>query len=1005
MKSTLLSALLALCTLPLLATSDPVSAYDPLEVSFYNPKTLWDVNTQQMLRYEPAWQAFTAQHDNWYVYFNETNGQPHRAYGKAIPTMGATIEQRAWNFISTELSGFDLPVEELNLRTVAPAKDLTYVHFDQVHDGHQVLNGGFVLKFWNDQIIMWGADTYTSITASSEATLDAFTAQLIAEGDMTNTIVATEVDQDLGWVALPGAQDVRLVYQVLVKTANANGVPANYYTLVDAHSGEVLYRQNRVKHITNCPKCNHPEKKAHSHDREVRTMGMMDVDGSVSAEVYPTSILEDTETLGLPHLTMNLGGASVTTDANGSFASDETGPVNASIPLSGLWCDIYTDGNQPSFTTTLADGNNLVSFDGEANIRELSAYRSTNIIHDHVNVVLPDWDGMDFSLTTNIDVSGECNAFYDGASINFYNIGGGCNATSLLADVVYHEYGHGINNEYYQDNGGFFNNGSMNEGYADFWAIQISNNPNLGQGFFTDDVDGIRRYDVDPQVYPVDIADGDVHGNGEIICGAWWDTHLLMGEDWETTLPLWVQAYPGLQATAFNGNEGEAFTDVLLDVLQADDDNGDISDGSPNGFAIIEGFDIHGITLLANADFEHADILAAEADETITIEASLDVTFPFSEYIEAARLFYRVNEGAITEVDMVNVDGDDFSAEIPGQEPGTLIEYYLGTLDIYGNVANVLPVGSNLDDPNVRYYIIVGATEIETHDNDLTEDWGPWETGVAGDLATTGQWEVNFPIGSTSGDGTDGPLVAPNSQVTPGIDGELCFLTEQSGSFGDSMGTNDVDGGHTTLRSPVIDLTGREHPIFSYWRWYVNAPAGGANPGTDWWQVQISDDGGDSWVFIEETRTQENNWRRKAFRVEDFVEINDQFRIQMIASDSVFVGENLDGGSLIEAAVDDIFLWDLPSVGVEEQADAGHQWSIFPNPSEGTFTLNYAFEQPENVQVEITNAVGQVIFREVWNQAQGNRTLHLDGAATGLYHVRMTRDGVTTVKPLQIIAP
>ena len=219
------------------------------------------------------------------------------------------------------------------------------------------------------------------------------------------------------------------------------------------------------------------------------------------------------------------------------------------------------------------------------------------------------------------------------------------------------------------------------------------------------------------------------------------------------------------------------------------------------------------------------------------------------------------------------------------------------------------------------------------------------------------------------------------------------------------MGTNDVDGGHTTLRSPVIDLTGYEHPIFSYWRWYVNAPAGGANPGTDWWQVQISDDGGDSWVFIEETRTQENNWRRKAFRVEDFVEINDQFRIQMIASDSVFVGENLDGGSLIEAAVDDIFLWDLPSVGVEEQADAGQQWSIFPNPSEGTFTLNYAFEHSANVQVEITNAVGQVIFREVWNQAQGNRTLHLDGAATGLYHVRMIRDGVTTVKPLQIVAP
>ena len=50
-------------------------------------------------------------------------------------------------------------------------------------------------------------------------------------------------------------------------------------------------------------------------------------------------------------------------------------------------------------------------------------------------------------------------------------------------------------------------------------------------------------------------------------------------------------------------------------------------------------------------------------------------------------------------------------------------------------------------------------------------------------------------------------------------------MTGQSGFFGEGMGTNDVDGGHTTLRSPVIDLTSYEHPIFSYWRWYVNAPA------------------------------------------------------------------------------------------------------------------------------------------------------------------------------------
>ena len=50
----------------------------------------------------------------------------------------------------------------------------------------------------------------------------------------------------------------------------------------------------------------------------------------------------------------------------------------------------------------------------------------------------------------------------------------------------------------------------------------------IGKGFYTDNQDGIRRYDIDPKVYPEDIV-GEVHADGEIICGAWYDTHLLLG--------------------------------------------------------------------------------------------------------------------------------------------------------------------------------------------------------------------------------------------------------------------------------------------------------------------------------------------------------------------------------------------------------------------------------------------------------------------------------------------
>ena len=64
-----------------------------------------------------------------------------------------------------------------------------------------------------------------------------------------------------------------------------------------------------------------------------------------------------------------------------------------------------------------------------------------------------------------------------------------------------------------------------------------------------------------------------------------------------------------------------------------------------------------------------------------------------------------------------------------------------------------------------------------------------------------------------------------------------------------------------------MDMTEYENPVVAYWRWYTNSPASGANPGADWWQVQISDDGGATWTYIENTLTGEIGWRRNAFRV------------------------------------------------------------------------------------------------------------------------------------------
>ena len=103
------------------------------------------------------------------------------------------------------------------------------------------------------------------------------------------------------------------------------------------------------------------------------------------------------------------------------------------------------------------------------------------MIHDHMRTWLPEFDDLDFSMPVNIDVAGECNAFYDG-SASTSTTWRGCNATSLIADVVYHEYGHAINDFFYQSYFANFSNGAMNEGYADLWAMSLGDIAEIGKG-------------------------------------------------------------------------------------------------------------------------------------------------------------------------------------------------------------------------------------------------------------------------------------------------------------------------------------------------------------------------------------------------------------------------------------------------------------------------------------------------------------------------------------------
>jgi hypothetical protein len=187
--------------------------------------------------------------------------------------------------------------------------------------------------------------------------------------------------------------------------------------------------------------------------------------------------------------------------------------------------------------------------------------------------------------------------------------------------------------------------------------------------------------------------------------------------------------------------------------------------------------------------------------------------------------------------------------------------------------------------------------------DNVEQDLG-WTMGEAGDNATTGLWERSDPIGTVY----NSQQAQPEDDHTLDPD-HICFVTG-NGTVGGAAGENDVDGGKTTLLSPVFNMEGATSATLTYWRWYTNNL--GNNPGEDYWDVDVTADGV-NWVHLEHTMESANYWTEHSFDLGAVVPLTSTVRLRFVASDEPL-------GSLVEAAVDDIMvsIQRPPSVDISE---------------------------------------------------------------------------------------
>lgn len=917
---------------------------------------------QEALRRQAAWQYFTQNNGNWWVQFDERSSWPLMAAGAPIALKETDPVEAVKNFISHELAGFNLPLSELVFKNMHDNGKYKVLRFEQVHNGLKVLWSE--AKFQLDEqgrlvffkLRIYPIEKTTEAVDHPESALKSFAVAGL-EGFQIQRVEMNPGQYILPIIASSGEYEYRVVKEAKVLARDENTTPALFQTLVDLANGEVLYRADRV----------------HAWSPQAADLNISD-----SMVINP---IVGGGIVNIPNLMVLINGDTLYTDENGNISlPDIVQPTEVHIILQGKYARVVDAESDSTLVLvdTIYPGSNSLNLSG-AKVTEINGYYQTNIVHAQMKRFLPaDFTTLDIPLDVNVDISsGSCNAFFNGSSINFFASGNGCPATALFGDVIYHEYGHGINYFYYDYLGGTFSNGALGEGYSDIWGFSITKDPVLGRGFSGDSSTYVRRYDVNRKVYPSDLV-GEVHADGEIIAGAFWDLYLNLG-DMDQMTTLFVGGHTGTP-DAPDGMEGQLFSEILLQVLLADDDDANISNGTPNDSSILDAFSKHGISLLTGVEILHEAPLQSEDSTGIVLLANVNTTL--TTYIGDLTLYYRnLDSTSWKSLTMQNKGATLYTADLPDLKRGDILEYYFGISDIFAFPAAYEPYESELSgDANLPYFLMIGYQEMERQDFD--NEFGPWFFNPDGDDdASTGQWTIESPNPSFSGSF----MVQTDKDKTEiGNDLNLCAFTGNA-AVSASFGTNDVDDGKTTLQTPPFDVSDIENPAISYWRWFVNDPPGGANPGNDAWQVFISNDGV-NWVRVERTYVSDVSWRQNVVRVADYVTPSQTVSLRFIAQDSLITGLPFDGGSIVEAAVDEVQVFGLSRTNTGIESPSMLQIRVFPSPAHDQLMIASGEKQME--MLELFDLSGRMMKR-VSVAGVKNYNLNVSDLQNGFYLLKV----------------
>lgn len=822
-------------------------------------------------------------------------------YGKAM-TWGKTPEDAAANFIARHGEAFDVGRPDLREAWHGPvdAGRLSVFHYRQFLDGVPVEHGIFrvaVRTTPEDPTSDLNNRVVLAAGRLAKAPEGGFAPDAVDADKALARLRAAPENQELtSWtkpelVVYFGESDLDAwitPVRAWKVTGERPGTPQKFTFFVGAADGRLVHTRDEV--------------------------WFADTSGSVHAMVTPGSGATTTARVPvdtpLAEIRVIAGSTFGYTSPTGAIEFTlGTGPAAVSATLStGRWASVRdavtgTAVLSDSDTTSVPGTFALTMNDAPSEFTTAMAngFFYQTLTHDYFRALATAFTPLDSMLPVNVNLASTCNAYYDGASTNFYQSGGGCNNTAF-GSVVSHEYGHHIVNTLGLGQGAF------GEGFGDTMSMMIFDDPIVGRDFTT--AGGVVRTPAS-SVIPYPCPGTEVHYCGQTLGGVVWTIRNYYG--------VAFGAQPGLtlarsqhaawaQLTSGGIGNDSAGPLTAIEWLTIDDTNADIDDGTPNYARLNLAFLTRSIPLPPKLpiDFNFPDTdhnpdgLADHQSDNEGLPRTKNFNDPLSMRVQivdvtATRVpgseqihYRRGNAGEFYAQPLApGAAPNEFVATLPGGMCGQ-VQYYLSVQGADGATYTYPPTA-----PTTPFTIsATGGAPTQTLLSDSFETDLGWTTSFTqiGTAAVTGQWVRGDPLGTTAQPELDHTAAGVN-----------CWFTGQ-GTAGGAVGEADIDNATVYLQGPSFDLSGATDGHVRYWLWYSNDM--GSDPNNDTFRLQASSDDGATWATVETVgpgTPQPHAWYQHDVDLSGVAGLafTSTMRIR-------FVAEDAGTGSVVEAAVDDV---------------------------------------------------------------------------------------------------